>query len=54
MAAPVELATTDRTVGSTRLARLIREVSHLGGRPSRPPTPSAARPTARWRTVSGA
>ena len=31
MTAPLELATTDRTVGSTRLARLIREVSHLGG-----------------------
>ncbi|NUR25743.1 MAG: PLP-dependent aminotransferase family protein [Catenulispora sp.] len=31
MAGPMELVTTDRTVGSTRLARLIREVSHLGG-----------------------
>jgi DNA-binding transcriptional MocR family regulator len=31
MAGPTELVTTDRTVGSTRLARLIREVSHLGG-----------------------
>ena len=31
MAAPVDLATTDRTVGSTRLARLIREVAHLDG-----------------------
>ncbi|OLE21987.1 MAG: GntR family transcriptional regulator [Catenulispora sp. 13_1_20CM_3_70_7] len=30
MAGPMELVTTDRTVGSTRLARLIREVSHLG------------------------
>ncbi|GAA2053039.1 PLP-dependent aminotransferase family protein [Catenulispora yoronensis] len=31
MAGPMELVTTDRTVGSTRLARLVREVSHLGG-----------------------
>ena len=31
MAAPAELVTTDRTVGSTRLARLIRGVSHFGG-----------------------
>ena len=30
MAAPVELVTTDRTVGGTRLARLISDVSHLG------------------------
>lgn len=30
MAAPLDVATTDRTVGSSRLARLIREVAHLG------------------------
>ncbi|NUR62472.1 MAG: winged helix-turn-helix transcriptional regulator, partial [Catenulispora sp.] len=31
MAGPTELGTTDRTVGSTRLARLVREASHIGG-----------------------
>jgi DNA-binding transcriptional MocR family regulator len=31
MAGPTELVTTDRTVGSLRLARLVKEASHIGG-----------------------
>jgi hypothetical protein len=48
MAAPVELVTTDRTVGSTRLARLIREVAHVG--PAGPAAEQDRRPA--YRTLA--